>query len=196
MLIAITGGIGSGKSVVSQILRILDYPVYDCDTQARIIMDNDLDIHHNLCRHIHPNAVVGGIVDRPLISSIVFNDADALDRLNNIVHGAVKAHLMAWSEACVQAGHNIRFVETAIPIQSGLYRQVDAIWQVTASARLRIDRVQRRNNLTISQVEDRINAQKSENLDAIPHQDIPNDTDTPLLPRIHYLLDSLSTHKN
>ncbi|MDE6334847.1 MAG: dephospho-CoA kinase [Muribaculaceae bacterium] len=196
MLIAITGGIGAGKSVVSQILRTLGYPVYDCDMQARIIMDNDREIHHSLCRHIHPQAVVDGIIDRPLIASVVFNDPDALARLNNIVHGAVTDHLGTWSRACTQDGREIQFVETAIPVQSGLYRRVDAIWHVTAPVPLRIERVQRRSGLSPAQVLARIEAQQSENLDNIPHQDIRNDSDTPLLPRLHHLLHTIHTHKN
>lgn len=195
MLIAITGGIGSGKSVVSQILRTLGYPVYDCDREARIIMDRDCDIHRRLCHDIHPLAVVEGVIDRPLISSVVFNDSDALARLNAIVHSAVTDNLLAWSRTLAEAGHAIQFVETAIPVQSGLYKLVDALWQVTAPVGLRIARVQRRNGLTAAQVQARIDAQKAESLDTIPHVDIPNDTDTPLLPRIHSLLDSLRDNK-
>ncbi len=195
MLIAIAGGIGSGKSVVSRILRVLGYPVYDCDTQARIIMDGDQAIHSRLCSDIHPQAVVKGVIDRPLISSIVFNDSDALLRLNAIVHTAVTADLRSWSETNAAAGRLMQFVETAIPVQSGLYRQVDAIWQVVATEKLRIRRVQIRNGLTERQVRDRMDSQRGESLAGIPHIDIHNDTDTPLLPQIHRLLDSMEVRK-
>lgn len=193
MLIAITGGIGSGKSVVSQILRILGYPVYDCDSRARTIMDSDCGIHRRLCEQIHPQAVVGGIVDRQLISSIVFNDTEALTRLNTIVHGAVTADLMTWSAAESTSGHPLQFVETAIPVQSGLCHRVDAIWQVTAPESLRIVRVQRRSGLSPDQIRARIEAQRSESLDGTAHADIINDGNTPILPQIHRLLDQISS---
>ena len=101
MLTAITGGIGSGKSVVSQILRILGYPVYDCDSRARTIMDSDCGIHRSLCEQIHPQAVTGGIVDRQLISSIVFNDTEALAVCRN---GDTRAERPLPSRGCDMAG--------------------------------------------------------------------------------------------
>ena len=96
-LIAITGGIGSGKSVVSTILRKLGYYVYDCDSRAKLLIDSDTDIHQLLCQQIHPDAVHDGIVNRSLISKIVFSDPDALARLNRITHAAVLADIQRYA---------------------------------------------------------------------------------------------------
>ena len=185
-LIAITGGIGSGKSVVSRVLGAMGYPVYDCDSQAKAIMDADTDIHRRLCEEIHPAAVTAGVIDRRLIGEIVFNDADKLAALNSIVHTAVKEHIARWSEA--QSGP--AFVETAILFESGLNASVDAEWRVESPLELRIERVMKRNGLTRRQVEARIVAQSSqpENPPLPPRTVLVNDLTTALLPQIRAAL--------
>lgn len=187
-LIAITGGIGSGKSVVSTILRKLGYHVYDCDSRAKLLIDSDTAIHQLLCQQIHPDAVHYGIVNRPLISKIVFSDPDALARLNRITHAAVLADIQRWT-----ARHTTEqklFIETAIPVTSGIYNNVDQIWQVEASERIRIQRVQRRSNLTPAQIQARIQSQSSDHLPSTTPNlhTLHNDPNHPLLPQIHPLL--------
>ncbi len=186
-LIAICGGIGSGKSVVSEILRSLGYEVYDCDSRAKQIMDTDLRIHERLCDEIHPQSVVDGVIDRKLISEVVFRDSQALLRLNNIVHRAVKADIAQWAtDKGTERG--VKFVETAIPVSSGMVYMVDDVWEVTAPYRVRIERVKKRNGLSEEQIIARIKSQESESLNAIPHQKIINSPDCAILPQIHELL--------
>lgn len=187
-LIALTGGIGSGKSVVSKILLAMGYPVYDCDSMAKQIMDADLDIHTRLCEEIHPQSVVEGVIDRALISKIVFEDKAALARLNAIVHSAVKAHLNRWVASRQTSGAKKVFVETAILIQSGLIDRVDDIWEVFAPIDVRIERVKKRNGMSESQIRARIESQKSESLEGIAHKTIYNSPEDALLPQIVALL--------
>jgi len=159
-------------------------------------MDNDCDIHRQLCAKIHPEAVVNGIIDRKLIAGIVFSDNAGLACLNEIVHGAVVADLHNWCRQQSMAGRNIQFVETAILIQSGLRWQADCIWQVTAPVDLRIARVQKRSGLTVEEVKARIESQQSENLGDIPHNEIQNDISSALLPQLHCLLSDIEDSKN
>lgn len=188
-LIAITGGIGSGKSVVSAILRILRYPVYDCDTEAKRIMDSDRTIIDAIASDIAADAIrPDGTIDRQTLGRIVFGDAAALQRLNSIVHGAVRRHLSVWY-------HNntnpLQFVETAILYQSGLDRIVDEVWEVTAPDELRILRVMERNGLTREEVEHRIASQRYE--PATPHaviRQIANGYNDAILPQLRALLES------
>jgi len=187
-LIAICGGIGSGKSVVSKILAILGFPVYDCDSRAKKIMDDDVAIHVRLCSDIHPEAVVGRVVNRQLISQVVFSDPEALKRLNAIVHAAVKADLSQWCAGMKTAGNTIMFVETAILRQSGLIDMVEDAWEVTSPLSLRIERVKKRSGLTERQILARIQAQQTEQTTTRPHQSINNAPTAPLLPQIHVLL--------
>lgn len=188
-LIAITGGIGSGKSVVSRILRAYGYPVYDCDTEAKHLMDNDGTIKRRLCERISPEAVrPDGSIDRPLISKIVFADRTRLEALNAIVHSAVRAHLRQWVD---HAPDGPVFIETAILYESGLNEDVDAEWRVVAPDELRIERTMARNGLSRDQVLARMRAQQTK---AAPHAihpplfTIDNDLSTPLLPQIDTLL--------
>ncbi|MCC8118924.1 MAG: dephospho-CoA kinase [Bacteroidales bacterium] len=156
-LIAITGGIGVGKSTVSQILRARGYHVYDCDLRAREIIDSDAQIKNKILKEISPDAYSkDGKLDRPLVAKIVFDDRNKLQALNAITHKAVREDINLWSRSL---GSPLAFVETAILYQSGLDVMVDGVWDVTAPEDLRIKRVMKRSGLTAQQVADRIAAQ-------------------------------------
>lgn len=182
MLIAVTGGIGSGKSVVTKVLATMSYPIYDTDSQARRLMTTDETLKQDLIREFGPTVYYeDGTLNRTGLASQVFNNPEALGRLNTIVHPAVSRDLQRWYDHC---NSQQAFVETAILYQSGLDAVVDAVWRVDAPVQVRIDRVMLRSNLTESQVAERIRAQQSEenhgNADAV----IVNDGVTPILPQI------------
>ena len=187
-IIAINGGIGSGKSVVSRIVTVMGYPVYNCDAQARQLMDSSDEIKAAISAGIHHACIKDGQIDRAMLASIVFEDKEKLAILNSIVHGAVREHFASWAED--QAG-TVCFVETAILYQSGMDTMVDEVWTVDAP----LERVMKRNGLTHQAVMSRITTQTSFT-PAIPHplvRLIINDADTPLLPRIEQLTSTLST---
>lgn len=178
----ICGGIGSGKSVVCRILRTLGYSVYDTDSEARRIMDTSPRIVEAIGRDVCPAAVKNGRIDRAVLGQAVFNDKTLLERLNSIVHGAVRADIAEY--ALAHAGQHI-FIETAIPNSGGLCGIVDDVWQVTAPEGVRIERVMKRNGFDAEHIKARIEAQKA---DAVPCHErvttIVNDNVTPLLPQI------------
>ena len=186
--IGLTGGIGSGKSVVSNVLRTLGYEVYDCDLRARAIMEGDEALKKRLA-DAFGNDIINedGTLNRQALGAIVFNDPEKLEALNAMVHGAVKDDIVAW-----RTDHSKRtrlFIETAILYQSGLDKMVDDIWEVTAPEEIRIARVIARNNLTAAQVRARIAAQRF----PVPAQHPPvrhiiNDGHRPLLPQILEIL--------
>ncbi len=187
-LIAICGGIGSGKSIVSRCLLAMGYPVYDCDRNAKKLMDCNRTIRDRIADEIAGD-VIGhdGSIDRHRLSEIVFADADALSRLNNIVHGAVRDDLRQWVAS--QTGL-VAFVETAILYESRLDREVDEVWEICAPSEIRIERVMRRSGLTEEQVLARMSAQDS----FVPEKHhqcvnvIVNDGCVPVLPQIEHLL--------
>lgn len=159
--------------------------VYDCDAEARSIMDNDPAIHARLNNMIHPQCVVDGRVDRRLISSIVFSDSESLARLNSIVHSAVIKDIERWRSE--NADELRLWIETAIPRSSGIIDMVDSIWHVTAPVELRVRRVMLRNNLPESEILARIDSQRDE--ENLPAAEILiNNGLSPLLPQIHSLL--------
>lgn len=183
-LIAITGGIGSGKSMASRVLGAMGFDVYDCDSRAKEIMDRDVAIHHRIATEIDSTCVKEGRIDRRRLSEIVFSDKDKLDILNAIVHGAVREDIIRWRDC--HHRHRVIFVETAILYESGLDRMVDAVWEITAPEELRITRVGRRSGLDRDAIRARIAAQAA-TVVRNPHPDtiqLVNDGVTPLLPQI------------
>jgi dephospho-CoA kinase len=194
-LIAITGGIGSGKSVVSRILRTMGFSVYDCDSRAKKLMDSDDSIKQSIASEISADVItIDGAIDRALLANIVFNDHAALQRLNSIVHSAVRNDIDKWGDAC--DSKPIKFVETAILYQSGIDSMVSEVWDVTASTELRIQRVMSRNGMSRHDVEQRIASQQYEPKRRHPHvSHIENGEADALLPRILQLLsDSIKNY--
>ena len=183
-LTAITRGIGAGKSVVSQILRVMGYEVFDCDCEAKILMDSDLQIKNRLISDIHRDAVDSyGQINRKLISSIVFADKERLALLNSIVHSAVRRRIEEWKNEKHSRCH--LFVETAILYQSGLDRAVDDVIDVVAPDEIRIIRVMKRNNCSRQDVISRIHSQQF--TPNTPHHSITeiiNDNFCPVLPQL------------
>lgn len=190
-IIAITGGIGSGKSIVRQILTCLNYTVYDCDSEAKRIMDESSHIKDKIKELIHPDAVLNGIINRNLISNIVFNNTEKLAILNSIVHAAVADDIINRAN---NKPEEVLFIETAILYQSNLDKIVKEVWNVTAPVDLRVSRVMKRNNCSAVEVLKRIESQDLYIVNT-PHSNthvIINDNITPLLPQIHNLLHNLN----
>lgn len=191
-LVALSGGIGSGKSVVSRMLEALGYEVYDCDSNARRLMNSSGDIKKAVRERFGPEVFTAeGKIDRKLLAGIVFADSEALEDLNRIVHGAVRNEI----ESLERKAGKVRFVETAILYQSGLDRMVDEVWEITAPRELRIERVMKRSGMTEKEVKSRIEAQDAFEVDN-PHRRVRmviNDGVTPLLPQIEKLLAALTT---
>lgn len=187
--VALTGGIGCGKSVVSRMLRCMGYDVYDCDSNAKRLMDADPKIKCLISSEICPGAVSqDGVIDRNKLSETVFSDPARLLALNNAVHQSVRDDFSRW-----RSSRRLAFVETAILYQSSLDLMVDEVWTVDAPRELRIERVMDRNNLTRTQIEMRIDAQDSY-IPARIHaliRHLLNDGVEPLLPQVLSLLSSL-----
>lgn len=190
-LTAITGGIGAGKSVVSAMLTAMGYDVFDCDIEAKKIMDSDTSIKSRLKTEIHAETVRhDGSIDRQRISSVVFSDKAKLQILNDIVHGAVRRRINTW--ATEHRANSHLFVETAILYQSGLDKMVDDVIEVIAPDEIRIMRVVRRNNCDEAQVAARISAQQFVPQTRHKHiSEIINDDKLPVLPQ---LLAYLASH--
>lgn len=187
-LIAVTGGIGSGKSVVCRILRTLGYSVLDTDSEAKAIMDADRDIHARLNSEIAAEIVRDGVIDRRRLAEIVFADAEKLAILNSIVHAAVRHRIEEWAQT---APSSPAFVETALLFQSGLNEMVDAELRITAPEEIRIRRVMERNNLTRDKIEARIASQAyipAPNATIPPLTEVKNDEITPVLPQVERFL--------
>lgn len=167
----------------------MGYKVFDCDSEAKRLMDTDPEIKKRLVREIAPDTVVDGKINRPVLAGHVFNSPEKLAILNNISHTAVKNALNEWIK--VNSSQELLFVETALLYASGLNRIVDSEWRVEAPVDLRVERVMLRNNTSAQKVMERINAQAGETIGTEPYpalSRITNDNRIPLLPQIHALL--------
>lgn len=202
LLIAITGGIGSGKSVVARMLRAMGYEVYDCDSEARRLVDSDPGLLARIESEVAPGCLSGGSLDRRAVAARVFSDPQALSRLNAIVHPAVRDHLQAW--AATRRGSAPCFVETAILRESGLHALVDGEWMVTAPVPVRVSRACTRSGLTPAEAMARIEAQqrsagprgpkcspRATGLLPGPAAQIVNDGNAAVLPRVLHLLGTM-----
>lgn len=157
MLVAISGGIGSGKSVVARMLGAMGYDVYDCDSRARGLIDNSEEIKNEIGEYLGKCCISGdGTLDRKTVGEIVFKNRDKLEILNRITHAAVRKDIDGWQR---QRSSRLIFVETAILYQSEIDRMVDAVIEVTAPIDVRIVRIQQRNHLEVPEIMNRINAQ-------------------------------------
>ncbi len=196
VLIGICGGIGSGKSVVSRMLREMGYEVYDCDSEARRLMESSGEIKHRICTEISAEVTDGhSIPDRKLLGEIVFADEAKRQLLNSIVHGAVRADLQLWT-ASRTGNHAPIFVEAAVLAESGLAELCDAIWQVVTPTAERVARVIERDGCTAADAQRRIASQVREAELLKAHRssivEILNDADHSLLRQVTEGLDKLS----
>jgi dephospho-CoA kinase len=152
----LTGNIGSGKSTVAGIFEVLGIPVYHADAEARRMLD-DLQVQQEISRDFGQLAVTGGRVDRKLLANIVFNDPEALQKLNAIIHPRVRAHLMEWIAAHDTYPYVVQ--EAAILFESGFNTFFDKNIVVTCPEATAIERVMKRDGISEKEVRDRMRNQ-------------------------------------
>lgn len=147
--VGITGGIGSGKSMVCQVFSTLGIPVFNADEAARFLMQNDTTLIQGIRNLLGNDVYVDGKLDRARISAIVFRDPDKLEQLNALVHPATISYANNWFEK-QKTPYVIK--EAAIFFESGSYKEMDIMIGVYAPMELRIQRTMKRNNLSREKV--------------------------------------------
>lgn len=155
-IIGLTGGIGSGKTTVANYFKSYGIPVYIADDEARNIMQSP-EIIDAIKKTFGEAIFENGILNREKLAKIVFNEPEKLEKLNNIVHPAVKKHFEHWLLEYKKVPYII--YEAAILFESGRYEDCDLIITVTAPVEKRIQRVIERDKSTRELVLKRINAQ-------------------------------------
>lgn len=188
--VGITGGIGSGKSVVSHIVSAMGYPVYDCDRNAARIMISDVVVIEALKNLVGEDAYLAdGSLNKPVIASFLYKDKNNREALNAIVHPAVFRDFEEWSSGC---GKEFVFVESAILFESRLDRHVDRSVMVLSSCETRIERVMARDGIDREQAIKRLNSQMPDEEKAgLCDFIIRNDNGIRIVPQIYSLFDFL-----
>jgi len=159
-VIGITGGIGSGKTTISDMLREEGYSVFDSDKTAKLLCDTDAEIIKSIKKAFGKNIYENKVLNRKKLAQIVFNDKDSLDTLNSIIHP--KTRDCMYDFIIEHFDNQICFVESAIMYESKLYKLMDDVISVTAPEEIRIERVIKRDNTTKDKVLNRINNQIDE----------------------------------
>ena len=144
--IGITGGIGSGKSIASRLFHALGVPIYDADSRARWVMENDAALRQQLTAAFGPDTYdAAGRLNRPVLAGTVFSNPALLAQLNGLVHPHVGTDFERWAETQARAGHPYVLKEAALLFEAGSYKQLDRIITVFAPLAVRTARVLRRD---------------------------------------------------
>ncbi|SFC07972.1 dephospho-CoA kinase [Flexibacter flexilis DSM 6793] len=181
--IGITGGIGTGKSLVCAMFAELGAPIYDADTAARELMNNDPTIKEGVIKHFGAECYNSDGLNRAYLAKIVFSDSQKVKVLNGIVHPRVGEHYVQWRES--QTAPYI-LKEAALMYESGSWEMLDKVAVVTAPLPVRLERIRRRDpHRTEAEILGIISKQMPED-QKIARADylINNDGETPLQPQI------------
>jgi dephospho-CoA kinase len=158
--IGITGGIGSGKSTVCKVFFVMGIPVFEADKVAKKLMITDQEIREKLVTLFGAAVYLPNqAIDRKFLAGIVFKDPSLLAQLNAIVHPVVRKTFFDWCES-QQSPYIIH--EAAILFESGFYKMMDKTITVATSENERIQRVMKRDGITLEMVKERIKNQWSD----------------------------------
>ncbi len=184
MIIGITGGIGSGKSVVCNVFRKLGIPVYEADKSVHDLYERYPELVSRIEAEVSADAVdKNKRISRKKLSEIVFADESKLKKLNAIVHPAVKDDFQNWINN--HKGYSYLLKEAAILFESGSNEGCDKVISVSAPVDLRIARVRERDHKSKTEIETIISRQMSdEERNSRSDFIIVNDEKQLLLPQI------------
>ncbi|WP_346239479.1 dephospho-CoA kinase [Niabella insulamsoli] len=157
--IGLTGGIGSGKTTIANIFSTLGIPIYDSDQAAKRLMDENESIREQLINQFGTETYKNNRLDRSFLASIVFNDDQQLQRINEIVHPATIQDSIEWFGQ-QNAAYAIK--ESALIFESSSERHLDYIIGVWTEEALRIDRVRKRSGLSAAEIRSRMEKQMEE----------------------------------
>lgn len=193
--LGITGGIGSGKSVVSHLLQTMGVPLYLSDAEAKAIVATNACIHKELVSLLGEEVFIGGVLNKNYLASRIFSNEGCRKQVNGIIHPRVKADFRRWVES--HTAESVVAMESAILFEAGFADEVDVVVMVYAPQQLRIDRVMERDASTYDQVLARIKSQMDdEEKKQLAHYVVYNDEQTPIIPQLVDLLTELNKRRD
>ena len=158
-IIGLTGGIGSGKSIVAEVFSTLGIPVFNADSAAKELMQSNLVLRQKLIETFGDNVFTGNQLDRKFLADIVFSDKHQLEILNSIVHPFAIQAAKDW--AAIQTAPYV-IKEAALIFESGSSAGLAGVIGISAPMSIRIHRVMQRDNCTKQEVEKRMQSQISD----------------------------------
>lgn len=188
--LGITGGIGSGKTVVSNLLNVMGIPVYFSDIEAKKLTATDPYIREQLIALVGDRVFENGQLNKPFLASYLFSSPAHAREVNRIIHPRVKTHFKEWVNE--NSSHRIVAMEAAILIESGFKDEVDYIVMVYSPLETRIQRAIERDNSNRELILERVrNQMDDEDKKAYADYIIVNDAKTPLIPQVEKLINEL-----
>jgi|TARA_B110000263_G_scaffold139184_1_gene120714 dephospho-CoA kinase len=187
--IGVTGGIGVGKTYVTDILRRLNYPVYNSDVVSKRYINTDIQLMSSIKKEFGDDIYNGNVVNASKLSTLVFSNPSMLSKLNSIIHPFVRKDFNLW---CESQDSDIIFKEAAILYESGSNIDLDAVICVCADEDLRISRIKKRDNKTLEEIRLIISRQLSQDeKERLSDFKIINDEKSSLLLQINSILQAL-----
>jgi dephospho-CoA kinase len=181
--VGVTGGIGSGKSLICQVFSHLGVPVYFADEAAKNLMDSDPEIINGLTGVFGATIYAGGKLNRPKLAGLIFDDPKLLSDVNRIVHPGVRRNFIGWCSSFASVPFVIQ--ESAILFESNTFKLFDYIILITAPEEIRIQRVLSRPGMTREKILGIMRNQLPEEEKIVrSHFVIKNDETTLILPLI------------
>jgi dephospho-CoA kinase len=161
LTIGITGGIGSGKTTVCKVFRVLGIPVFQADMVAGKLQNEDPQVKENLIALFGSDIYMeDGLLNRKKLAGIIFNDRHLLEKINNIIHPAVHLEFNKWKAQ--QENCPYVLYEAAIIFETGSFRNFDHTILVVTAENERIQRVIKRDRTTAEAVIQRMHNQLSD----------------------------------
>ena len=192
--IAITGGIGSGKSYVSALLEKAGIPVYNADNESKRLTTENAEIRCGLVNLLGEEVYAEGVLNKPMLASYLFADARNAARINAIVHPRVRADFQRW--LAEHQDVEVAGMECAILYEAGFQDAVDFVLMVYAPEALRIERAMKRDRATEKQIRDRIAAQMDDEEKRLRADFVVyTDGSIPLEEQLSELMKQLKTNK-
>lgn len=181
--VGLTGGIGSGKTLICSILEKLRIPVYYADVEAKRLMNSDPDLKEGILELIGEEAYRGESLDRKYLAGRLFGDAALLADMNALVHPAVRKDFQSWSRRQKEVPYVVE--EAAILFESGAYKELDHTVLVYAPEEIRISRVMERDRCDRVSVLKRMDHQMSDEVKKeLADHILVNDGKQMLLPQV------------
>jgi len=162
VFVGLTGGIGSGKSLISKIIRSFGFPVYDSDFEAKNLMENNFSVKKQLLENFGNEVFINKKLNTSFLAQKVFSDKNSLEKINKIVHPAVFEHFFEWAKHQnfpTAFQDKFVFMESAIIFENSLEKNFDKIISVISPQEVRIERIMQRTNISRTEVEQRISNQ-------------------------------------
>lgn len=188
--LGVTGGMGSGKTLVCSIISAMGYPIFNADLEARRIVDSDPGLVSSIKNLFGDDIYINNKLNRSKVSEIVFTNHDKLEKLNSIIHPAVAAHFNEW--VLQYKSRALVVKEAAILFESGAYLGIDKIISVVAPTEVRVNRVMARDGFSRDSILSRMNNQFPQE-ELIKRSDyiIENDGVKLILPQIVRIINDL-----